>query len=119
MTGEHARFVTGHNVNRFSGSTVEERMWARIDRRGDDECWPWVGATTPKGYGSMKWKGTSIYGHRWTYEQLVGPIPDGMQIDHLCRETGCVNPAHLEPVTAAENMRRMREYHQAQQQQGS
>ncbi|MDQ1426633.1 MAG: hypothetical protein QOK39_109 [Acidimicrobiaceae bacterium] len=47
-----------------------------------------------------------VWVHRWSYEQLVGPIPDGLVLDHLCRVTACVNPAHLEPVTLAENFRR-------------
>jgi hypothetical protein len=51
-------------------------------------------------------KGGARSAHRFYYEQHVGPIPEGLQLDHLCRNTRCVNPAHLEPVTGAENMRR-------------
>ena len=65
-------------------------------------CWPWYGGGVPSGYGRWR-KG---YAHRHFYEFAVGPIPDGTEIDHLCRNRGCVNPAHLEPVTHAENMAR-------------
>lgn len=70
-----------------------------------DGCWLWTGATS-SGYGVMKRVGRSMYVHRALYELLVGPIPDGLHIDHLCRTTQCCNPAHLEPVTPQENNRR-------------
>lgn len=120
VKGQHARFRSGHNANTFTGVTLEERMTARIDRQGDDECWPWLGSKTAKGYGHLVVNRKSVYGHRWSYENHVGPIPEGMEIDHLCRNQSCVNPAHLEPVTTAENLRRMREYLASQQgQQGA
>jgi len=50
--------------------------------------------------------GQSVHAHRFAYEELVGPIPEGLDLDHLCRNKTCVNPAHLEPVTRAENVRR-------------
>lgn len=84
----------------------EARFWEKVDRRGDDECWEWLAATS-RGYGHF-WAGAdeSILAHRYAYKLLVGPIPEGMTIDHLCRNTGCVNPAHMEPVTLAENILR-------------
>jgi hypothetical protein len=67
-------------------------------------CWIWIGATHPKGYGRfMFFKGKVGQAHRWSYEHYVGPIPDGLDIDHLCRVRNCVNPEHLEPVTNLEN----------------
>ncbi|WP_033356238.1 HNH endonuclease signature motif containing protein, partial [Kitasatospora aureofaciens] len=57
-------------------------------------------------YGQFNLHGRTYSAHRYAYTQLVGPIPDGLVIDHLCRNPSCVNPAHLEPVTHAENMRR-------------
>ena len=70
-------------------------------------CWLWTAArTTPGGYGKVKLDGRTCLAHRVAFEELVGPIPDGLQLDHLCRVRECVNPAHLEPVTASENLRR-------------
>jgi hypothetical protein len=86
--------------------TTEERFWAKVDRRGVDECWPWLGGKILSGYGSFKWDGRVQGAHRAAYEILVGPIPEGLYIDHLCRNPNCVNPAHLEPVTNWENVRR-------------
>lgn len=76
-------------------------------------CWLWTGTMNALGYGRMwardatkpnGWRSTSA--HRYSYEVHVGPIPDGLCLDHKCRVRCCVNPAHLEPVTQAENVRR-------------
>lgn len=86
--------------------TVSERFWSHISKGdGPDACWLWTSALT-NGYGRISIEGRSVGAHRWSYEQLVGPIPDGLQLDHLCRVRNCVNPAHLEPVTGRENCRR-------------
>lgn len=83
-----------------------ERFWSKVDKSGD--CWEWT-AYKLQGYGRFgvggapKNGGRIVYAHRWSYEALVGPIPDGLQLDHLCRNRGCVNPDHLEPVTSREN----------------
>lgn len=66
------------------------------------ECWNWLGAKR-KGYGLVRWQGKQLSVHRALYEILVAPIPKGYTIDHLCKNTACVNPAHLQPVTAGEN----------------
>ena len=80
-------------------------MQTKIAIVGD--CWEWTGSRNPKGYGSVtNGRGGSMLAHRKAYQETVGEIPDGMQLDHLCKNTSCVNPAHLEPVTNAENMRR-------------
>lgn len=69
-------------------------------------CWVWAGRRNDKGYGIIK-KGEKItLAHRLVYTTLVGPIPPGLTLDHLCRVRECVNPAHLEPVTLSENCRR-------------
>lgn len=85
-------------------SELLERLMARSDRSG--ECWLWIGYVDPYGYANIKVDGHYKKAHRVAYELLVGPIPDGHQIDHLCRVRKCINPAHLEPVTARENTMR-------------
>lgn len=80
----------------------ERRFWRTVDRRGVDECWLWLGTLNSHGYGRYGRR----MAHRMAYEFLVGPIPEGLTLDHLCRTPRCVNPAHLEPVTHQENIRR-------------
>lgn len=92
----------------FQRPTAEERFWAKVDRRGPDECWPWTAGLWGGGYGAFAMPSygnryRNVYAHRFAYELLVGPIAEGMVIDHLCRNRACVNPAHLEPVTKREN----------------
>lgn len=82
---------------------------------GPNNCWLWTGATDQRGYGRFSPGRTEKYlAHRWSYEYHRAEIPDGLQIDHLCRVKSCVNPWHLEPVTAAENMRRMFAYYRCE-----
>lgn len=74
----------------------------------DNGCWLWTGTDKGKGYCQMRIAGRFLSVHRASYEAWIGPIPEGMQIDHLCRVRRCCNPAHLEPVTSQENVRRSR-----------
>jgi hypothetical protein len=82
----------------------EERFWAKVDKSG--ECWLWT-AQTHSGYGYFNvGHEHKVRAHRWSYERFVGPIPDGLTLDHLCHNRACVRPDHLEPVTVQENLRR-------------
>lgn len=83
--------------------SVEQRLWPRVEFTGF--CWLWTGALS-KGYGMIRVGGTSRGTHRVAYELLIGPIPDGLELDHLCRVPNCINPDHLDPVTSGENTRR-------------
>lgn len=86
--------------------TRTERFWKKVAKGSDTECWPWLAAHNSEGYGAF-WDGTrSVQAHRFAYADLTGPIPDGLTLDHLCRNRECVNPAHLEPVTNRENILR-------------
>lgn len=84
------------------------RNWHSKIRVTDTGCWHWTAAVNSQGYGCVGVLGKIHSTHRISYELLVGPIPAGLQIDHLCRNKRCCNPEHLEPVTAKENNRRAR-----------
>lgn len=87
-------------------ATLAERIQANISV-SPTGCWIWLRHIDPGGYASIgvprDGKLRTTIAHRVSYETFVGPIPDGLQLDHLCRVRHCVNPAHLEPVTAREN----------------
>lgn len=84
-----------------------DRFWSKVDKT--PTCWLWTAHIAPTGYGTF-WVagdgGTNVFAHRWAYLSAVGPIPEGLVIDHLCRVRNCVNPSHLEAVTQMENVRR-------------
>ncbi len=86
--------------------TLAERIGSRLNYDAMSGCWNWTGSDNGKGYGRIYSKGRFVYVHRASYEIARGPIPEGLQLDHLCRNPRCANPAHLEAVTNAENTRR-------------
>ncbi len=95
-----------------------ERFWEKVNKNsgifGEDdwydfgECWIWEGGLFSNGYGQFKLShcNTKIGAHRFAYQDIIGPIPDGLVLDHLCRIRACVNPTHLQPVTTLINMLR-------------
>jgi hypothetical protein len=109
---------------RMPGTPLEDRFWPHVDKRGSEECWPWTGRRTRKGYPTIgkllpdgRW--VSVFVYAVAYEMEHGPVPDGLQIDHTCHNRDpdcpggnscehrvCVNPAHLEAVTGKTNTQR-------------
>lgn len=85
--------------------TAVERFNAKIERL-PNECIVWTACQDGRGYGFFQVGDRSIRAHRWLWEHENGPVPAGMQLDHLCRNRLCVNPKHLEPVTQRENILR-------------
>lgn len=84
--------------------TSLERFWSKVEKT--DGCWLWKGATAGPGYGRFRLDGVLRYAHRFSYEISVGPIPKGLEMDHLCRTKNCVNPSHLQAVTHQINILR-------------
>lgn len=104
MTYRHPRVVNGRFAPQ-DPSTFPTRYWALVDKRGPAECWPWKGKFC-KGHGVLPWAARYRGAHKFGYELAKGPVPDGLEIDHLCRNRACQNPAHMEPVTSRVNTMR-------------
>jgi hypothetical protein len=92
----------------MAARTLERVFWSHVSKT--DTCWLWTGPVLQNGYGRLCVRSQPHYAHRISHEMLIGPIPDGLEIDHLCRVRNCVNPDHLEAVTHAENLRRAQPY---------
>jgi len=92
-----------HHTSRIR-QPESDRFWRYVEKASDN-CWYWRGAIGKNGYGRFS-RNPIHLAHRWAYEAVIGAIPDGLQLDHLCRHRDCVNPAHLEPVTNRQNWER-------------
>lgn len=111
-------YCNGHYKRMAKGSEMsapfvvrgndDSRFWSKVAKGAD--CWRWTGAPNAQGYGAISYGGKRRTAHRVSYEMNVGPIPDGMQIDHACRERLCVNPDHLRIVTDGENKQNLAAY---------
>lgn len=95
--GEPCRFLPNHDKRKSPVEYVVDEATG---------CWVWQRVTTQDGYGHLKRDGRTVLAHRVFYERVNGRIPEGMVIDHLCRNPTCVNPDHMEVVTRGENQRR-------------
>lgn len=84
---------------------IEFRVFSNVVKARSG-CWLWTGRTNGGGYGTIRLRGLRIAVHRWSYERYIGPVPEGMEIDHLCRTRNCLNPKHLEAVTHRTNLLR-------------
>lgn len=82
--------------------SAASRFWSKVIQT--DSCWLWTASKTSDGYGQLRIDGKNALAHRFSYELLVGPIPRGLVIDHICHVTACVNPRHLRPVTHKQNL---------------
>lgn len=83
--------------------SAEDRFHANYVINRETACWEWTARLDRDGYGHLRVDGPRHLAHRFAYTMLVGPIPEGLTIDHLCRVRHCVNPEHMEPVTRAVN----------------
>jgi hypothetical protein len=86
---------------------VQERFWEKVEEDPETGCWLWTASLANYGYGQFGITPRKIVkAHRFAYQTMVGEIPDGLELDHLCRTPRCVNPDHLDPVPHAVNVRR-------------
>ncbi len=97
-----SQLVTGYSY--LCRHDFSNRFWSKVDKTG--ACWNWIAGRSGSGYGSFLLNGSYRCAHVVSWEAVNGDVPDGMELDHLCRNQLCVRPDHLEPVTHAENVRR-------------
>ena len=90
---------------KYPRSPLVDRLWAKVDRKGPDECWPWIAAKGHNGYGMIQYQGRPRRAHRLVMELGGVSIPKGVFVCHHCDNPPCCNPAHLFLGSAADNMR--------------
>ena len=101
---KHYQRVLRHGDHTVAPGSPAYRIMNKVDETGSG-CWTFTGSNDGRGYGQVHINGKTSRPHRFMYEYFCGPIPEGLEIDHLCRNTMCCNPWYLEPVTGAENKR--------------
>jgi hypothetical protein len=89
----------------YQNAYLERELLAKTDKSGN--CWLWTAGKTSGGYGTKRFEKRNYVVHRLAYELWVGPIPDGLDLDHLCHQRDCLRPDHLRPVTRKQNMENM------------
>src|SRR5574337_48498 len=104
-TGKTRSLATKAKISNSKIKPPIPRFWSHVEKT--DYCWNWTAFKDKDGYGKFKPTHTTLVrAHRFSYELLVGPIPKGLQLDHICKNKACVNPAHMQAVTCNENIKR-------------
>jgi hypothetical protein len=104
----NAHYKRWHRTGNALGimPSADERFWSKVEKT--DTCWNWIGSRHPRGYGQFyserNGRKNLVWAHRESYVRHIGPIPEGLYIDHMCHNTSCVNPAHLRAVSQKQNI---------------